>query len=267
MSAEFKVGFTGDFWGPDGRQAYGDIGQDVLEHAGVPWEPIGETGKFLEGRDVDRFDGIAVLGKSVTADTVANAPRLTIISRYGVGYDSVDVDACTKNGVLLVITPEGVRRPMATVNLTYLLALSHRLLEQDRFTRAGGWAKKSEYMGLGLTGRTLGIIGFGNIARELLTISKPLGMRQVSFDPYANPAVAAEMGVELVDLDRLMRESDFVVVACALTPETRHLVNAERLAMMKPTAYLISTARGPIVDQAAVTAALQIGTIRGAGMD
>jgi phosphoglycerate dehydrogenase-like enzyme len=263
----FRVGFTSDFWRPDGSSAFGDVALDVLDDAGVAWEPIGEAGKFLEGREVERFDGLAVLAKVVTADTVANAPRLTIVARYGVGYDNVDIDACTKNGVLVVITPEGVRRPMATVNLAYLLALSHRLLEQDRFTRAGGWARKSDYMGTGLTGRTLGVIGFGNIAREFLTISKPLGMRQISHDPYANPDLARELGVELVDLDRLMRESDFVVVACALTPQTRHLVNAERLAMMKPTAYLISTARGPIVDQAALTRALQDGTIRGAGLD
>ncbi len=267
MTDTFRVGFTSDFWRPDGSSAFGDIALDVLDDAGVPWESIGGAGKFLEGREVETFDALAVLGKTVTADTVANAPRLSIISRYGVGYDNVDVAACTKNGVILVITPEGVRRPMATVNLTYLLALSHRLLEQDRLTRSGGWARKAEFGGTGLTGRTLGVIGLGNIAREFLTIARPLGMRQISHDPWVDPAVAQEMGVELVGLDELMRESDFVVVACALTPQTRHLINAERLAMMKPSAYLISTARGPIVDQAALTRALMDGTIKGAGMD
>jgi phosphoglycerate dehydrogenase-like enzyme len=267
MSDQFRVGFTSDFWRPDGSSAFGDIALDVLDDAGVAWEPIGEAGKFLEGGDVERFDALAVLAKVVTADTVANAPRLSIVARYGVGYDNVDVAACTKHGVVLVITPEGVRRPMATVNLTYLLALSHRLLEQDRFTRDGGWARKAELMGRGLTGRTLGVIGFGNIAREFLTIAKPLGMRQITHDPFANRELAAGMGVEIVDLDDLMRESDFIVVACALTPETRHLVNAERIAMMKPSAYLISTARGPIVDQAALTQALQERRIAGAGLD
>ncbi|MFM9106709.1 MAG: hydroxyacid dehydrogenase [Chloroflexota bacterium] len=267
MGDGFRVGFTADFWRPDGSSAFGDVAIDLLDEAGVAWEAIPDRGKALPGSDVAGYDGIAVLAKTVTAETLENAPRLTIVARYGVGYDTVDGEACTRHGVLLVITPEGVRRPMATVNLAYLLALSHRLLEQDRFTRAGGWARKSEYMGTGLTGRTLGVIGFGNIAREFLTIAKPLGMRQISHDPYANPDLARELGVELVDLDRLMRESDFVVVACALTPDTRHLVNAERIAMMKPSAYLISTARGPIVDQAALTEALRERRIRGAGLD
>jgi len=263
----FRAGFTSDFFRPDGSSAFGDIAMDVLDAAGIPHERMTGTGRDLTPEDVAPYDGIAVLAKHVTAETLEGAPRLAIVARYGVGYDSVDVPACTRHGVLLTITPEGVRRPMATVNLTYLLALSHRLLEADRFTRGGGWARKSDLMGTGLTGRTLGVIGLGNIAREFLALAAPLGMRRLSFDPYARPEAAAALDVTLVDLDTLMRESDFVVVACALTPETHHLVNAERIAAMKPTAYLISTARGPIVDQAALTRALQERRIAGAGLD
>lgn len=263
----FSVGFTSDFYTAEGRSAFGNLGWDLLEEAGIPYRSTGEKVADLSAEDIRPFNAIAVLARKVGAAALEGAPDLALVARYGVGYDSVDVAACTRNGVLLTITPEGVRRPMATTNLCYLLALSHRLLEQDRFTRAGGWAKKYELMGTGLSNRTLGVIGFGNIAREFIGLAKPLDMRIISHDPYANPELAAEMGVELVSLEELLAQSDFVTVLCALTPETRHLLNAERLALMKPTAYLISTARGPIVDQAALTRVLQERRIAGAGMD
>jgi D-3-phosphoglycerate dehydrogenase len=148
-----------------------------------------------------------------------------------------------------------------------LLALSHRLLEQDRVARAGDWGKKLEVMGTGLMGKTLGVIGFGTIAREFLTLAAPLGMRHVASDPYGDEAAATAMNVDLIGLEDLLRRSDFVVISCALTPETHHLLNAERLALLKPSAYLISTARGPIVDQAALTVALREGRIAGAALD
>ena len=117
-------------------------------------------------------------------------------------------------------------------------------------------------MGMGLSGRTLGIIGLGNIGREIIALSRPLGLHYLAFDPYATPD-----DVDLVDLDTLLRASDFVTVNCALTPDTHHLLNRERLALMKPTAYLINTARGGIVDQTALTAALVARRIAGAALD
>ena len=117
---------------------------------------------------------------------------------------------------------------------------------KDRLTReaAAGFAKRGEYMGVGLVGRTLGSIGIGNIGAELFRLIKPFDMKLIAHDPYADPKLAAELGVELVGLEDVFRRSDFVSVSCPLTPETRHLVNADRLALMKPTAYLINTARG-----------------------
>jgi phosphoglycerate dehydrogenase-like enzyme len=184
-----------------------------------------------------------------------------------VGYDSIDVEACTRAGVALTITPDGVRRPVAVAVLTFLLALSHKLTVKDRLIREGRWADKLDHMGMGLTGRTLGLIGLGNIGREVFRLTAPLAMRHLAADPYVKPADAAGSGVELVDLETLLRDSDFVVVMCALTERTRHLLNAPRLALMKPTAYLINMARGPIVDQAALTKVLQERRIAGAGLD
>jgi phosphoglycerate dehydrogenase-like enzyme len=234
---------------------------------GIDVTYLPEHGGELQPADIAGFDALGVLGPRVTPATLEGSERLTLVARFGVGYDNIDVPACTEHGVFLTITPEAVQRPMAVVNLTFILALAGRLLEQDRLTREGRWADKQDARGTGLVGKTLGTIGFGRIAQETHRIARPLGMRHIAHDPYAIAAVAEAEGVELTDLETLLKESDFVVVAAALTPETRHIVNAERLAMMKPTAHLISTARGPLVDQTALYEALRDRRLAGAGMD
>ena len=127
--------------------------------------------------------------------------------------------------------------------------------------------KRVEHMGVGLVGRTLGSIGIGNIGAELFRMAKPFDMKFIAHDPFADKAVAAELGIELVSMEDVFRRADVLCVNCPLTPETKHLVNAERLALMKPTAYLINTARGPIVDQKALTKVLTERRIAGAGLD
>ncbi len=266
MTAMFRVGVTRDFLGADGTVELGDIGLGLLDDAAhVEWEFLAGNTHELAPEHIQGYDALAVFGPRVSAASLNGTDRLTIIARYGVGYDNIDVEACTRHGIALTITPDGIRRPMATAILTFILALSGRLLQKDRLTRSGNWAQKVDYMGVGLTGRVLGSIGFGNIGRELFAIAQPLGMRHIAHDPYARPDAA--LGVELVELETLFRTSDFVVVNTPLTAETRHLVNAGRIAMMKPTAFLISAARGPIVDQAALTEALQEGRIAGAALD
>jgi D-3-phosphoglycerate dehydrogenase len=266
MAESFRVGVTRDFLAADGTIGLGDIGLSLLDDAtNVEWEFLAENALELSANQIRGYDALAVFGPRVSAATLDGTDRLAVIARYGVGYDTIDVDACTRNGIALTITPDGIRRPMATAILTFILALSGRLLQKDRMTRSGNWAQKVNCMGVGLTGRVLGSIGFGNIGRELFTLARPLGMRHIASDPYAKPGSALD--VELVDLETLFRTADFVVVNCLLTPETHHLVNAERIALMKPTAFLISTARGPIVDQAALTSALRDNRIAGAALD
>ncbi|MGH2458650.1 MAG: hydroxyacid dehydrogenase [Chloroflexota bacterium] len=268
MDRVFRVGLTRDFLKPDGTPGFGDIGLDLLDRApGVEWEVLAQDTRVLRADQVRDVDALLVLAPRVTAETLAGSDRLSIIARFGVGYDSVDVDACTRNGVLLTITPDGVRRPVATSLIAFVLALSHQLLPKDRLTRAGRWAEKADYMGMGLTGRTLGLIGVGNIGREVFRLAKPFEMRHLACDPYVSPEAAREIGVELVDLETLLRSADFVGICCQLTPETHHLIDARKLHLMKPTAYLINTARGPIVDQRALTEALREGRIQGAAID
>jgi phosphoglycerate dehydrogenase-like enzyme len=264
----FRIGITRDFLRPDGTLSFGDIGVSLFhENPEVEYEFLAENSRELRSDQVRDYDALLVLSPRVTAATLADAGRLAIIARFGVGYDTVDVEACTRNATILTIAPDGVRRPVAAAALTLILALSHKLLIKDRLTRAGRWAEKLDHMGMGLTGRTLGLVGAGNIGRELLALSRPLEMRQIVYDPYVSAESGAAMGVELVDLESLMREADFVCICCALTPETRHLIDEQKIALMKPTAYLVNMARGPIVDQKALTRALTDGRIQGAGLD
>ncbi|MDA2923406.1 hydroxyacid dehydrogenase [Acidobacteria bacterium AH-259-L09] len=278
MSRIFRVGVTRDFLKPDAPQerskrlwqklGFGDIGLQLLGEAeGVEWEFLANNVDVLRPEQVREYDALIVLAPRVTARTLEGADRLKIIARFGVGYDNIDVDACTRKGVMLTITPDGVRRPVAAAAMTFLLALSHKLLVKDQSTRAGRWADRLDHIGQGLTGRTLGVIGVGNIGREVFRLAAPFEMRHIGYDPYVNRDALSTLDVELVDLETLLQTADYVVICCLLVPETRRLINAERLALMKPTAYLINVARGPIVDQKALTTALRERRIQGAGLD
>lgn len=268
MTNLFRVGLTRDFLNADGSLGFGDIGLDVLSRdPRIKYEFLPDCEPELPAEAARDFDALLVLAPKITATTLEGATRLAIVARFGVGYDNVDVPACTRNDVVLTITPSGVRRPVAVSALAMLLALSHKLLIKDRLTREGRWHEKLDHMGVGLTGRTFGLIGLGNIGREILHVVAPLEMRTVAFDPFISAEAAKASGVELLSLDTLLQQSDFVCVCCALTPETRHLLNTERLALMPPTSFLINVARGPIVDQAALTQVLQSRRIAGAALD
>jgi phosphoglycerate dehydrogenase-like enzyme len=171
--------------------------------------------------------------------------------------------------VAVTNTPAGVRRPVATAILALVLAVTGRLTVKERLARQGpaGWAQVTRHNGVGLTGKTVGTLGLGNIARDMVRLMTPLDVRFLAHDPYANAAAAATLNVELVGIEDLFRRSDILCVNTPLTPETRRLVSAGLIALMKPTAYLINTARGGVVDQAALTAALREGRIAGAGLD
>jgi D-3-phosphoglycerate dehydrogenase len=260
----FRVGVTRDFLRSDGTLGFGDIGLDLFAGTGASWEFLPSAGSEVAPEHARDYDGLLVLAPRVTPRTLAGIGRLRVVARFGVGYDNVDVPTCTRAGVLLTITPDGVRRPVAVAALTFLLALSHKLVIKDRLTRAGRWAEKLEHTGQGVTGRTLGIVGLGNIGRELAALAEPLGLRVIAHDPWAVPTAA---GTPLVPLDDLLRQADYVCLCCALTSDTHHLINTERLALMKPTAYLINVARGPVVDQAALCQALAAWRIQGAALD
>ena len=265
---KLRVGITADVLKSDGVPIFGAGPLAQLDSPLIEWEYMQQPSIDVTPAQAARYDVICAMVTRVTPASLAGKDlRLKLIARFGVGYDSIDVPACTQAGVLLTIAPDGVRRPVATSALTFVLMLAQKVLIKDRLTRSGRWNEKLDHMGTGLTGRTLGSIGIGNIGAELFRLAKPLDMVAIAHDPAIDPAHAAAMGIRLVDMDTLFRESDFLTVNCPLNEHTRALVDARKLALMKPGAYLINTARGPIVDEKALYAALASGGIAGAGLD
>src|SRR6476659_111132 len=245
----FTVGITRDTLRVDGTS--------IFDEQALQWEFLRDNVTELTAAHGATYDALCVLNPKVPEAVVAGRDqRVRIIARMGVGYDSVDVKACTANGVILTNTPDGVRRPVATSILALILALSHKLMTKDRITREGRWAETTNYMGVGLTGKTVGSIGVGNIGGELFRLLAPLEMQHLAYDPYAKAEDAAKLRVRLADKETVFRESDFVCVNTPLTPETRGFIGAREFSLMKPTAYFINTARGPIVDEKALYAAL-----------
>ncbi len=204
----------------------------------------------------------------VSAASVARADcRVRIVSRHGVGYDSVDVRALAAKGVIVTNTPVAVRRPVAVAALTFIFALAGKLIEKDRLTRAGRWHERTSHMGLGLTTRTLGVIGAGGIGRELLALARPFGWKMLVADPYVDAAAVAALGADTHAARAAAARLGLRRRDGAAERQTRHMMNAERFAQMKRDAYFINLSRGPIVDEPALIAALQSGTIAGAGID
>ena len=270
MSAPFRVALSGDFRKADGSPVFPDFDLEPLRRApGVEVAYLEPRTRF-EAEQLADFDALILLTQRFTQDSIHPNGRLAVVARFGVGYDTVDVEACTRAGIAVVITPDGVRRPVA-VSIITLHAGAHRQADDQgpadpRRPRRASPSAASTWAS-GLVGRTLGSIGIGNIGAELFRLAEPFDMRFIAHDPYADPKACRRAGRRACRLEDVFRRADFVSISCPLTPRTRHLVNAERLALMKPTAYLINTSRGPIVDQKALTEALQERRIAGAGLD
>jgi phosphoglycerate dehydrogenase-like enzyme len=263
---EFHVGFSADFRDQCGQLLFPDIGLSLLDQAsGVSYEFLSEYLPEYAPDQLTGYDVLISLKAKVTRQSLKGASRLCAIGRCGVGYDNVDLKACTEQDIAVYITPNGVVRPVAESIALYVLALSHNLVLKDRMIRRGQWAESTRQLGQEPRDRTVGTIGLGNIASEAVRLLRPFGVgRFLACDPYVS---IPQAGVEMVPLDELLRESDYVLVNCPLTPETTGLLGKQQFAMMKPRAVVINTARGAIIDQAALIEALQARTIRAAALD
>lgn len=267
----FRVAFTGDFFGPDGATRYPDVGLSIFDGRGeVEWV------KFAEHRTPIGADqvvgagaqGVVVLTPAVTAESVSQSRDLLAIGRFGVGYDAVDVAACTGADVAVFITAGAVDRSVAEATVGWMIALCHNLRVKDALVRTGQWDERSKYMGRELRERTLGAVGFGGIGRAVATLLRGFGMKApLVYDPFLDTRAAEEIGVKPVRLDELLAEADFVSIHCPLNDATRGLIGAREIALMRPDAYLINTARGGIVDEDALFDALSAGRIAGAALD
>jgi phosphoglycerate dehydrogenase-like enzyme len=263
------VAFTGDFQDASGRPKYRDYGLRTLQaYPHIEYSVIPEWTAELTADQIGSANGVVVLSSRVSRRSLSGRGELLAIARFGVGYDSVDVEACTAADVLLIIAVGAVDRSVAEATLTWMLALSHHVRNKDLLVRQGNWDARSQFMGSELRQRALGLVGFGRIAQALVRLVKVFGMKEIlAFDPLVDRHFAAQQGVELVGLDELLARCDFVSIHCPLNEGTKNLISESQLATMKPDAFLINTARGGIVDEQALYRALKDGRIAGAGID
>jgi D-3-phosphoglycerate dehydrogenase len=204
----------------------------------------------------------------VDADLLRRAPNLLIVSSNGAGYDPVDVEACTAAGVVVVNQSGGNAHSVAEHALGMLLTLSKRIIQADRALRREANVDRNALMGTEVGGKTIGIVGLGNVGRRIAALCRGLlGMNVLAYDPYLSATVMAERGGEKVELDDLLRRSDYVSISCPLTPGNRGMMGVREFELMQPHAYFITTARGFIHDEAALADALRDKRIAGAGLD
>lgn len=265
----FRVAATRDFLNDDGSPKFQDMGLDTFaNHTHIEYEPFADHRPEIGADQLAGYHGVIVLTPTVTAQTVSQSKDLLTIGRFGVGYDAVDVEACTQADVLLFITAGAVDRPVAEATVMWMLALSHRARIKDRLVRTGEWDERSKYMGSELRDRTLGVVGLGGIGGALVRLLAGFGMNQpMAHDPYVDQQAAQKLGVKLVELDELVANSDFVSLHCPLTDKTRNLIDRRELALMRSDAYLINAARGGVVNEDALYEALDAGRIAGAALD
>jgi phosphoglycerate dehydrogenase-like enzyme len=265
----FRVALTGDFYNQAGEMPFKDMGLSIFENdAQIEVRPFREHRSQIGADQIGDANAVVVLAPAVTGETLAQAENLLAIGRFGVGYEKVDVAACTEADVLAFITAGAVDRSVAEATVGWMIALTHHTLIKDRLVRTGAWDARTRYMGSEIRDRTFGAVGLGGIARETLRLLTVFGMNQpIAFDPFVDATTAAQLGVRLVTLDELLATADFVSLHCPLTEQTRGMIGARELGLMKPTAYLLNTARGGLVDEDALYDALKRGQIAGAAID
>ena len=246
-----------------------DIVTEAVSRVDVnPDDRVLTRAELLEG--VRGRDGVlCLLTDAIDAEALDAAKGCTIFANYAVGYNNIDVAAATARGIAVTNTPGVLTDATADLTWTLLMSAARRIVEGDQFTRAGkfdGWSPML-FLGGDISGRTLGIIGAGRIGTAVALRSRGFRMRVLYHDKVQNEALEQAVGAERVDFETLLTESDFVSVHVNLDETTRHLIGARELGLMKPTAYLVNSSRGPVIDEVALVAALREGEIAGAGLD
>ncbi|MDA0347561.1 MAG: NAD(P)-dependent oxidoreductase [Verrucomicrobia bacterium] len=268
MSSLFRVALTGDSF-KNGVPVYPDFDLSLLKGTeGIEVVPFEEHRPEIGPDQLEGVQGVIVLTPAVSRASLARSEDLLVVSRFGVGFEKVDVAACTEANVVLCTAVGAVDRPVAEATVGWMIALSHNMRMKDRLVREGQWDRRSGFMGSELRGHTLGIVGLGGIGRTLVKLLDGFGMnRPLAFDPFLDAQAASELGVDLVELNELMEQADFVSVHCPLNEQTTNLISHHELSLMKPTAYLINTARGGIINEDALFEVLSSDQIAGAALD
>ncbi|MBV9357574.1 MAG: hypothetical protein JO023_18840 [Chloroflexi bacterium] len=251
---------------PDGREKLNQAGVKLVEE---PLYQGGVVSKAMLDADVVISGGVPIGAE------VFNALRRTrLLLRPYIGYDDIDVDAATRQRILVANVPDTVPEDVANHTLALLLAANRKLRQMDRVVRTGAWARGGRSASLAavapierLSELTLGLVGLGGIGRLVATRARPFGFRLLGFDPYVEPASMQPLDVQPTELDDLLKQADLVSVHVFLSPETHHLLDARRLALLKPGAYIVNTSRGPVIDEAALVERLRSGRLAGAALD
>ena len=239
--------------------------ENLKEHADVVVNTDITPEELLE--TIHEYEGIIVRSRTkVTREVIEKADNLKIIARAGVGVDNIDLDAATEKGIMVVNSPESTSITVAEHTMGLLLTLARKLSIADKSVKEGKWEKK-KFMGVELRKKTLGVIGMGRIGSQVINRCKAFEMDTIAYDPYLPEGVAAQMGVELTDLESVLKRSDFITIHVPLTPETKHLISTDEFEMMKDTAFIANCARGGIIDEEALYNALVNNKIGGAALD
>jgi D-3-phosphoglycerate dehydrogenase len=262
---ERLVVFTEGTAGP----AYG-LNEETIRAAGGTLRFTNASNHVERAEMAASAEVLVVASAAMTRDFLSGLPQLKGLIRGGIGVDTVDVPAATDLGIVVANVPEFCTQEVAEHALALLFAVARKIALNDRSVRKGQWRGLIATQILPirrLSGQTLGVVGMGKIGRSMAQKSQALGMKVIGFDPYLPPEMAAATGVPLLSLDDLLRQADVVSLHVPLTPETRHLINARTLPLMKPQSILINVARGPIIDEEALQVALESGHLVGAGLD
>lgn len=242
------------------------ISRELVERGHSARVEFGDA-RWKESELLGKLAGIDALIAStdeVTGRVIESADRLKVISRFGVGFDSVDVAAATRRGIVVTNTPGVMASSVADLVFGFMLALARRIPFADGATRSGGWPRVT---GVTVAGKTLGVVGVGTIGKEVIKRARGFDMRVLGHDLQEDPDFARAHGLEYVPLERLLKESDFISLHVALNPSTRRMIGEKHFNLMKATAYFINTSRGAIVDENALCHALASNRIAGAGLD
>jgi D-3-phosphoglycerate dehydrogenase / 2-oxoglutarate reductase len=260
---QFKVVIT-DFGDPDYT-----LEADVFRASGLDLDLVRIQASKPEELFPTVVDAHALIVQwvKITPEVMDKMTRCRVISRYGIGVDMVDLEAATAHGIAVCNVPDYCVEEVSTHTIAFMLSLNRHLWQHDAHVKSGKWGGLPGGAPTRLSSQTLGIVALGKIGREVARKAGVMGVNVLGFDPYVMPEAAQALGIELVGVEELLRRSDYVSLNCPLTAETHHLIGAAQLALMKPTAYLINMARGPVVDQAALYQALISGTIKGAALD
>ena len=214
---------------------------------------------------IDRFDGVIAGDDPFTAKVLEQGKRLKIVAKWGIGVDSIDLEAAQRLGIPVVNTPDVFADEVADVAFGYILLLARQLHKMDRSVREGGW---QQIPGMTLRGKTLGVIGVGSIGRAVVRRGLAVGMSPLGYDIMPiSESFLAETGIKPLRFEELLQQSDFIALCCNLTPKNHHMLSYEQFEMMKTGVQIVNTARGPLIDETALVAALKSGKVASAGLD